>query len=66
MTKEQLDRISALSRKSRAEGLTPEEKQEQETLRRAYIDEFKRSLRQTLDNTYFVDADGNQRKAGQK
>ena len=60
MEQKKIDRINELSRKSRTpEGLTEEEKQEREVLRREYIDSFKRSLVSQLDNTYIVDEKGN-------
>ncbi|MGN1444597.1 MAG: DUF896 domain-containing protein [Acutalibacteraceae bacterium] len=63
VTQEQIDRINELSRKSKTEqGLTPEEKEEQQILRRAYIDSFKESLVANLENTYIVDEHGNKRK----
>ena len=62
ITQEQINRINELARKSKAEGLTEEEKAEQATLRRAYIDAVKASLTANLDNTY----KGNKRKLGRK
>lgn len=63
ITQEQIDRINELSRKSKTEqGLTVEEKVEQQILRRAYIDSFKASLVANLENTYIVDEHGNKRK----
>ena len=63
ITQKQIDRINELSRKSKTEqGLTPEEKEEQQILRRAYIDSFKASLVANLENTYIVDEHGNKRK----
>lgn len=60
MEQKKIDRINELSRKSRTpEGLTEQEKQEREVLRREYIDSFKRSLVSQLDNTYIVDEKGN-------
>lgn len=41
-------RINVLYKKSKEEGLTEEEKVEQENLRRQYIDGFKNSLRNQL------------------
>ena len=61
-----IDRINALAKKSKTEGLTEEEKQEQAVLRREYIDAFKASLCANLDNTYVVDEKGNKRKLGKK
>ena len=55
VTKEQIDRINELARKSKKEGLSEEEKEEQKKLRRAYIDAFKEGLRSQLDNIEFVD-----------
>ena len=52
-------RINELARKNKAEGLTPEELQERDKLRRIYIDAFKANLTGTLDNTYLVDEKGN-------
>lgn len=54
-----LDRINELARKQRTEGLTEEEKQEQATLRKEYIEEFRASFKAQLDNTYVEDAQGN-------
>ena len=62
ITKEQIDRINELARKSKAEGLTESEKEEQAKLRRLYIDGFKESLIGQLENTYIVDEHGNKRK----
>ena len=49
ITEEQISRINELARKSKQEGLTEEEKQEQAILRRAYIDSFKANLNAQLD-----------------
>lgn len=62
ITQEQINRINELARKSKAEGLTEEEKQEQAVLRRAYIDSVKASLVSNLDSTYVMDEKGNKRK----
>ena len=43
-----IERINELYRKSKAEGLTEEEKKEQQILRREYVDAFKRNLREQL------------------
>jgi len=66
MTKEQIDRINELARKSKAEGLTPEEKEEQAVLRKAYLADIRQSLEAQLDNIYFVEEDGSQTKLGKK
>lgn len=62
MEQSKIDRINFLARKSRTEDLSPEEKEEQASLRREYIDSFKRSLVGQLENTYIVDEKGNKKK----
>lgn len=47
MTNEKIARINELARKSRAQGLTEQERAEQAALRREYIDAMKRSLKVT-------------------
>lgn len=59
ITQEMIDRINVLSKKSKNEGLTPEEAEEQKFLRRAYIDAFKANLKSQLDNIEFVDPENN-------
>ncbi len=56
VTEAEIQRINELYRKSKAEGLTEEEKVEQQLLRRAYIDAVKENLRGHLDRIEFVDA----------
>lgn len=55
ITEEKIKRINELARKSKAEGLTDAEKEEQQILRREYIDAFKANLRAQLDHIEFVD-----------
>ena len=62
MEKEKIDRINLLARKSKAEGLTEEEKKEQAALRAAYVAEFRLGLRGTLDHTYIQRPDGKKEK----
>ena len=62
MTQEKIDRINALARKAKAEGLSEEEKAEQAALRREYIDSFKASLVGQLENTYILRPDGSKEK----
>lgn len=57
-----IDRINFLARKSKTEGLTEEEKVEQQKLRREYIDSVVGNLKASLDNTYVVDENGNKKK----
>ena len=58
MEKEKIDRINFLAKKSKAEGLTEEEKAEQKVLREEYIAGFRANLRGILDNTYIQNPDG--------
>ncbi len=53
MDKKKIERINELARKSREDGLTEAEKEEQAVLRREYIESFKMSLRSQLDNIEF-------------
>jgi uncharacterized protein YnzC (UPF0291/DUF896 family) len=62
MTDIKLKRINELARKSKAEGLTPEEKQEQQVLRQEYIAAFRASTKAQLDSIVLVDEQGNRRK----
>lgn len=55
ITKEKIDRINQLSRKSKTEGLTDAEKEEQAVLRREYIDSFKANLKAQLDQIEIVE-----------
>ena len=66
MEQAKIDRINALARKSRTEGLTEEEKAEQAVLRREYIDAVMGSLVAQLENTYLVDEQGNKKKLERK
>ena len=66
MTKELIDRINALAKKAREEGLTEEEKSEQQKLRMQYIAEFRQGVVNTLDNTYIMDEKGNKKKVTKK
>ncbi|NLK27444.1 MAG: DUF896 domain-containing protein [Clostridiales bacterium] len=67
MNQKQIDRINELYRKSKTEGLTEEEKQEQAKLRSDYIAAIRKNLRGTLDNVSFVNPDGTITKSkGQK
>jgi len=52
---EKLARINELARKSKAEGLTPDERDEQQVLRKAYLAAFREHFRQQLDSVKIVD-----------
>ena len=58
MNENDIKRINELYRKSKAEGLTAEEKAEQAALRLAYIESVRTNLRSQLDNISLVNPDG--------
>ena len=66
MDQKKIDRINFLARKQKAEGLSEEEKAEQQVLRREYIDSYKRSLENQLNNTYILNPDGTKKKMQKK
>ncbi len=55
-------RINELYKKQKAGSLTAEEKEEQDTLRRQYIDQVKGNLANTLDSTVIVREDGSRER----
>ena len=63
---EKIARINELYRKSKNEGLTEAEKEEQQTLRKEYIASFRRNLRGTLDTISIKEADGSITNLGEK
>ena len=66
MNQEQIDRINALYRKSKAEGLTEEEKKEQALLRKQYVADVKKNLAAQLNNIDMVNPDGSVENLGDK
>ena len=59
MDEKRISRINELAAKSRAEGLTEEEKNEQAQLRSEYSAAYKQSLIGHLENVRIVDEKGN-------
>lgn len=55
LEKKKLDRINELSRKSKAEGLTEQEKKEQHTLRQEYLAKFRENFKGHLNRIKFVE-----------
>lgn len=53
--KEKIDRINHLARKAKEHGLTDEEKTEQESLRKEYIEKFREHFKGHLDRIKFVE-----------
>lgn len=66
MDQKKIDRINELARKSKAQGLSEEEKAEQKELRREYIEAYKASLVGILENTYIQNPDGSKIKVKRK
>ena len=66
MTQEKINRINELARKSKAEGLTTVENDEQAILRREFIDNIKAGLKAQLDNIDIENEDGSIENLGEK
>jgi len=67
LTMEQkIARINALYHKSKNEGLTAEEKEEQQALRKAYIESVRNALRGQLNNIDIEKEDGTVENLGEK
>ena len=63
---EVIAKINELAKKAKAEGLTDEELQERDKLRRIYIDNIKAGLIGQMENTYIVSPDGTKTKVTRK
>lgn len=55
MERKKLDRISALAKKKKAEGLTDAELREQKALYAEYLGEIRKNFRQTLESIELTD-----------
>ncbi len=55
MEQSKILRINELAKKSKEEGLTESEKQEQKALREEYLEAIRRNFRATLDSVEIVD-----------
>ena len=55
MEKNKIDRINELAHKSKAEGLTEEEKAEQHELRQEFLDEIRADVRASLESIEIAD-----------
>ena len=66
MEKKDIERINELARKKKTVGLTVAELEEQQRLRRQYLDEFKENLKATLDQVYIEREDGTYEKLKKK
>ena len=63
---EVIARINGLAKKAKTEGLSEEELQERDKLRRIYIDNIKAGLIGQMENTYIVSPDGTKTKVTRK
>lgn len=66
MDEQKISRINELYRKSKAEGLTADEKKEQKILRQEYLDTIRRNLRGQLNNIDIRQKDGSIVNLGEK
>ena len=66
MTPEAIQRINELARKAKAQGLTPEEAQEQKRLRQEYMDSVRKNLVSQLENMSILEPDGTKKKVQKK
>ncbi len=66
MEQKKIDRINELARKSKAEGLTAAEREEQQLLRKEYIEAVRGNLKKQLDNIDMVNPDGSVENLGER
>ena len=66
MTQEKMDRISELTRISRERELTAAEQDERASLRKEYIEDWRRGATQTLESFRIVTPDGREHKLKKK
>lgn len=66
MDQQKIKRINELYRKSKAEGLTEEERTEQKLLRAEYVEAFRRNLQSQLDRIDIREKDGTITNLGEK
>lgn len=67
MDEKKIKRINELAKKAKSpEGLTHDEKVEQNLLRQEYIAAYRNNLIAQLENTYIVEPDGTKHKLGKK
>ncbi|WP_349410609.1 DUF896 domain-containing protein [Pseudalkalibacillus sp. SCS-8] len=59
LPKHKIDRINELSRKSKGEGLTTKEKEEQKNLRSEYLKAFRGGFKNQLKSVKIIDPEGN-------
>ncbi len=62
MDKQKIERINFLARKSKSEGLSDDEKNEQTALRNEYRQYMRNGYMAEFSNTYIIDENGNKRR----
>ncbi|HSJ38468.1 MAG TPA: DUF896 domain-containing protein [Planococcus sp. (in: firmicutes)] len=55
---EKMKRINELAKKSKTAGLSIEEAKEQSSLRQEYLETFRKSMRDTIENVTVIDPNG--------
>ena len=66
MNQEKIDRINVLARKSKAEGLTKKEREEQAILRQEFLADVRKNMKAQLDQIDVVNPDGSIENLGEK
>ena len=66
ITREMIDRINELYHKSQGPGLSTEEKEEQQMLRKKYIEAIRSNMRANLNQISIREADGSVTDLGKK
>ncbi|MCI8983802.1 MAG: DUF896 domain-containing protein [Hungatella sp.] len=66
ITQEMIDRINELYHKSQDQGLTEDEKREQQELRKKYIQAIRVNMRSNLNNISIQEKDGSITDLGKK
>ncbi|MGF7143978.1 uncharacterized protein YnzC (UPF0291/DUF896 family) [Anaerotaenia torta] len=66
MDEQRITRINELYHKSQKEGLTEEEKQEQDRLRKEYVAAIRQNLRGSLESVSIVNPDGSVEKVSDR
>lgn len=66
MTDEKIQRINELAKKAKNEGLTDQEKAEQQALRQEYIEAYRRNLEAQLGSIVVQNPDGSRTKLKKK
>ena len=66
MDNELLNRINTLAKKQKEQGLTEQEIQERDNLRKEYLKQFRAGMTNILENTYLQKEDGTLEKLHKK